>query len=111
MPSILCTAEHWFQFASGVFAVIAAVIWFLASRVRGPSELTQQHLPSVQGDSFPILDRLMKDVARQSRRNATAAFFAALAAFCQLPQAFMPTCWSGAPWFLSNWDTTALVIG
>jgi len=101
MPNI-CTVEHWFQFASGVFAMIAAIIWLLASRLRAPSELTQRHVLDVQGDIIPILDRLMKAVASQSRMNAWAALFAALAAFCQLPQAFMPTCWSGSPWFDSN---------
>jgi hypothetical protein len=41
----------------------------------------------------------MKTVADQSKLNAQAALFAALAAFCQLPQAFMPTCWGGVSWF------------
>jgi Spy/CpxP family protein refolding chaperone len=44
--------------------------------------------------------------------NAVAALFAAAAACCQIPLAFMPTCWSGAPWWLrlneaalvAHWD-------
>jgi hypothetical protein len=89
----LCTVEHWLQFASGIFAALAAFTWLWASRVRAPSEITQDQMAATSGDIITPLDRLMKAIAKQSRLNATAALFAAFAALCQMPQAFLPTCW------------------
>jgi hypothetical protein len=101
-PAAACEVEYWLQLASGVLAGVAALIWFFASRVEAPAELTRQHVRDVQGDIIPILDRLLGAVARQSRLNATAALFAALAALCQFVHAFMPSCWSGMPWVAPN---------
>ncbi len=92
MPNI-CTAEHLLQFVSAGLAALAALTWLRASRVKAPSEITREQMDDAQGDVIPVLDRLMKAVARQSGLNALAALLAALAALCQLPQAFMPTCW------------------
>lgn len=91
MPSI-CTIEHSLQFASAVFAALAALTWLWASRVKAPSEIAEEQMRRPLA-AIPVVDLLMKAVARQSRLNASAALFAGLAAFCQLPQAFLPTCW------------------
>jgi hypothetical protein len=91
MGSWLCTTEHWLQLASAVFAALAAWKWFTASLGKLPAQAT-----------FENLDGVYAIIGRQSRQNAYAAAFAGVAALLQLPQSFMPTCWSGAPWFLSN---------
>jgi hypothetical protein len=91
MGSWLCTTEHWLQFASAVFAALAAWKWIVASLTKVPLRAT-----------WANIDEVYAIIARQSRLNAYAASFAGIAALLQLPQVFMPTCWSGAPWFLSN---------
>jgi hypothetical protein len=87
----ICTAEGWLQFSSALFAGLAAWKWFTASLGKIPSRAT-----------FANIDEMYAMVGRQSRQNAYAAAFAGVAALLQLPLSFMPTCWSGAPWFLSN---------
>jgi hypothetical protein len=47
----------------------------------------------MHGDIVPVLDKLMVAIASQSRLNALAAGFAAVAAILQVALAFMPTCW------------------
>jgi hypothetical protein len=91
MGNWACVAEHWLQLASAVFAALAAWKWFTASLDKVPAEAT-----------FANLDEVYAIVGRQSRQNAYAAAFAGIAALLQLPQAFMPTCWSGTGWFWSN---------
>jgi hypothetical protein len=91
MGSWLCTTEHWLQLASAVFAALAAWKWFTSSLGKLPAQAT-----------FENLDEVYAIIGHQSRQNAYAAAFAGVAALLQLPQSFMPTCWSGAPWFLSN---------
>jgi hypothetical protein len=91
MGSWLCTIEHWLQLASAVFAALAAWKWFTASRGKVPTTAT-----------YANIDEMYGIIERQSRQNAYAAAFAGIAALLQIPQAFMPTCWSGSPWFLSN---------
>jgi hypothetical protein len=92
MPNI-CTVEHLLQLASGCFAIIAALAWFAAYFVKAPAGIDTTRPVSLNKDVIAPLDKLMKAVARQSKLNGVAAFFAALAALCQTPQAFMPTCW------------------
>jgi hypothetical protein len=91
MGSALCTSETWIQFASGLAALVAAIVWFLASRVSTPTVLT-----------YDAGDALLSGIRKQSRLNAWAALFAAMAAILQVPLAFMPTCWSNAPWFIPH---------
>jgi hypothetical protein len=79
----LCTLEHTLQIASAASAALAAWSWLLASLVKLPAQTTLDNLDNV----YPLM-------RRQSSLNAQAAFFAAIAALLQLPQAFMPTCWS-----------------
>lgn len=87
----ICTVEHWTQAASGISAFIAAVIWWRASRTKTPAVLT-----------YGAMNDLTAGIIKQSRLNARAAFFACIAAILQVPVSLMPTCWSAAPWFLSN---------
>jgi hypothetical protein len=91
MGSWVCTAESWLQGASGFFALTAAIIWLRASRTKTPTTLT-----------YGNINDLTAGLLKQSRLNAWAALFAAGAATLQVPLAFMPTCWSNTPWFLSN---------
>jgi hypothetical protein len=101
MGSTLCTVEHWLQFVSGGFATLAAITWFWASSIKAPP-MTEEAMQAHYGVPIPALVDLVKLLAQQSRMNALAALFAGAAALCQIPQAFMPTCWSGAPWFSPN---------
>jgi hypothetical protein len=78
-----CIAGHWLQVDSGIFGAIAAFTWLAASRVKGPDGVTWSNE-----------DALALAVTKQSRLNALAAMFAAIAAFCQLPQAVIPASWS-----------------
>jgi hypothetical protein len=78
----VCIAEHWLQFGSGICALIAAVVWWKASRSKVPHPIT-----------FDNIDTFSNSAVRQSRLNALAALFAAIAALLQFPLAFMPTCW------------------
>jgi len=97
-----CIAEHWLQFASGVLAGCAAITWFMASRIKPSAALTRlaEGIAHVTEREFLHEQSAIAQITiRQSRTNAIAALFAAGAAIIQLPLAFMPTCWSGAPWF------------
>jgi hypothetical protein len=76
--------------AMAVFSLIAAGLWAMASFVKGPSGLTQAQVAAVKGDIIPMLDQLMKAVTRQSKLNATAAFWAALARACQVASLVWP---------------------
>jgi hypothetical protein len=90
---IICIAGFGIRIVSACFAVTAGMIWFIASRIKMPAELTQGHVAQSDGDVVPVLDRLMRGVARQSKLNALAAFCAAFAAILQVATVFMPTCW------------------
>ena len=89
----ICIVEFQTQIMSAACAFAAAIIWWRASRKKAPSELTQAHVEAVHGDIIPILDKLMVAVASQSRLNALAAGFAAVAAILQVALTFMPTYW------------------
>jgi hypothetical protein len=102
MGSWICTTEQWLQFTSGAFALLAALTWFSASRTKPSEKITEDQMGSRYSVPTPALVTLVAITTRQAKRNAMAALFAAIAAFCQIPQALMPTCWSGAPWFLSH---------
>jgi hypothetical protein len=88
MLSQLCVFEHVLQFAAAVFAALAAWKWFMSSRGKIPDHA-----------KYDNIDQMYASIARQSRLNAHAASFAGIAALLQLSQVFMPSCWSGAPWF------------
>jgi hypothetical protein len=74
---------------------VAAIFWWRASRARTPSDNIQAQLKAASGDVVHVLDRLMQDVASQSRLNGRAAILAAVAVILQIisflfaPQA----CW------------------
>jgi hypothetical protein len=89
----LCTVEHGLQLISAVLAALAALTWLWASRMKAP-KFTEEEAQALYDAPIPILVTLVRVIARQSRMNALAAVFAALAALCQIPLAFMPTCWS-----------------
>jgi hypothetical protein len=90
----LCIVEHWLQFASGGFAALAAFMWFWASTIKAPTKFTEQEMQARYGAPIPAIAHIIRLATRQSRLNAFAALFAGVAAICQIPQAFMPTCWS-----------------
>ena len=89
----ICMVEFPTQIGSVACAFAAAIIWWRASRKKVPSELTQTRVEAMHGDIVPVLDKLMVAIASQSRLNALAAGFAAVAAILQVALAFMPTCW------------------
>jgi hypothetical protein len=99
----VCAIEHWLQGGAAVFALIAAIIWFHASRTKPSERIIPDDLGVPYGGPPPkALVTLVQMVIRQSRSNACAALFAGLSAICQVPLFLLPTCWSGSPWFLSN---------
>ena len=100
MISATCTAEHWLQLACAGFAALAAFTWFWASRVKAP--ISKEEMVARWDVPVPGLHRLIELATRQSRMNAIAALFAAAAAFCQVPLAFMPPCYGGPVWPFSN---------
>ena len=89
----ICMVAFAIKMASAGFGLGAAVLWWRASLTKTPSEINQEKAAAVQGDIIPILDKLMRGVAAQSRQNAQAAALAAIAAGLQVAAAFMPTCW------------------
>ena len=80
----ICEIAFLMQLAAACAGVIAAVIWWRASRARKPSDDIQAQLKAASGDVVHVLDRLMQDVASQSRLNGHAAIFAALAIVLQV---------------------------
>ena len=80
----ICNIAFIMQFAAAFAGVIAAIIWWRASRARKPSDDIQAQLKAASGDVVHVLDRLMQDVASQSRLNGHAAIFAALAIVLQV---------------------------
>jgi hypothetical protein len=89
----ICTIAFSIKLISAGFGVAAATVWWQASRIKTPPEITQDQVAAVQGDVLPVLSRLMHGVASQSRLNALAAALAAIAALLQVAEVFMPTCW------------------
>ncbi|GEM_PF-3751000 len=77
-----CIAAHWLQLGSGVFAALAALTWFRASRAKVPHPIT-----------YDNINEFSAGAVRQSQLNALAALFAAFAALLQIPLVIMPTCW------------------
>ena len=80
----ICDIAFIMQFAAAFAGVIAAIIWWRASRARRPSDDIQAQLKAASGDVVHVLDRLMQDVASQSRLNGRAAIFAAFAIVLQV---------------------------
>jgi hypothetical protein len=77
--SNICNIAFMIQVAAACVGVLAALMWWRASRVRTPSDDIQAQMKATGGDIVHVLDRLMQDVASQSRLNSYAAIFAALA--------------------------------
>jgi hypothetical protein len=80
----ICDIAFLMQFAAAFAGVVAAIIWWRASRARKPSDDIQAQLKAAGGDIVHVIDRLMQDVASQSRLNGHAAIFAALAIVLQI---------------------------
>jgi hypothetical protein len=80
----ICDIAFIMQFAAAFAGVIATIIWWRASRARKPSDDIQAQIKAASGDVVHVLDRLMQDVASQSRLNGHAAIFAALAIVLQV---------------------------
>lgn len=80
----ICNIAFIMQFAAAFAGVIAAIIWWRASRARTPSDDIHAQLKAASGDVVHVLDRLMQDVASQSRLNGHAAIFAAMAIVLQV---------------------------
>jgi|HubBroStandDraft_6_1064221.scaffolds.fasta_scaffold262566_1 hypothetical protein len=91
----ICDIAFLMQFAAAFAGVVAAIIWWRASRTQTPSDDVQAQLKAASGDIVHVLDRLMQDVASQSRLNGHAAIFAALAIVLQIISFLFTTqaCW------------------
>jgi hypothetical protein len=90
----ICPLVHPLQIISAILALVAAGLWILASITPtiSPKEFTQDRLEEYN-NVVRSLRRQTQVLAKQSRLNAFAAFFAALAAIGQFTLAFFPTCW------------------
>jgi hypothetical protein len=98
----LCPLEHWLQIGAVVCGIAAAALWFWASRTKVPA-FSREEMQATYSTPVPALVTLVGLINRQSKLNALAALFAALAAICQVPAALLPvTCWSGPPWPFSS---------
>ena len=93
--SNICDIAFIMQFAAAFAGVVAGITWWRASRARTPSDDIQAQLKAASGDIVHVLDRLMQDVASQSRLNGHAAIFAALAIMLQVIGLLFTTqaCW------------------
>jgi hypothetical protein len=91
----ICNIAFIMQFSAAFAGVVAAIIWWRASRARRPSDDIQAQLKAASGDVVHVLDRLMQDVASQSRLNGYAAIFAALAIALQVISCLFTSqaCW------------------
>jgi hypothetical protein len=79
------------SYLSALFALFAAGLWLVASRVKTPRELKVfVHIGS-DGIGGDVAD-LARGVAKQSRWNSYAATAAAIAALLQAISAALPTC-------------------
>jgi hypothetical protein len=91
----ICNIAFIIQVTAACVGVLAALIWWRASRVRTPSDDIQAQMKATGGDIIHVLDRLMQDVASQCRLNGYAAIFAAVAVILQVTSLlFSPqACW------------------
>lgn len=91
----ICEIAFLMQLAAACAGVVAAIIWWRASRARKPSDDIKAQLNAASSDIVHVLDRLMQDVASQSRLNGLAAIFAALAIVLQIISFLFTTqaCW------------------
>jgi Transmembrane domain of unknown function (DUF3566) len=90
----ICDTAFLMQVAAASAGVIAAIIWWGALRAPKPSDDIKAQLKATGGD-IHVLDRLMQDVASQSRLNGHAAIFAALAIVLQVISVLFTSqaCW------------------
>jgi hypothetical protein len=89
----LCIFVFPLQIGSGLFAALAAILWFYASSIKTPTAITT----IIVGDGAILgeLDEIARALVMQGKWNSRAAFCAALSAAGQVGGAFMPTCWEG----------------
>lgn len=71
------------QVLSGAFALIAAILWLIASLTRTPDRIPSDPL---KGSLFDVFDAIHVSLAKQSRWNALAAGCAGVAALLQAIQ-------------------------
>jgi hypothetical protein len=74
----LCIFVFPLQIGSGLFAALAAILWYYASRIKTPAAITK--IIVSDGGILGELDELAKASVLQSRWNSRAAFRAALSA-------------------------------
>ena len=75
--------EKWLDIAAAVFAILAAILWFSASRVATPTELRRVFHLRMDGRMDGDVADLARGVVEQSRKNGYAAAAAGLSAFLQ----------------------------
>jgi hypothetical protein len=79
------------NFISGVSALVAAGLWFWASRTKTPKELRSLIHSSIGGGAFEgDLADLARGVSKQSRLNAYAALAAGISALFQFTACLTP---------------------
>jgi hypothetical protein len=85
--------KFWIDMASAACALGAALFWLRASLVKGPTEVRHAfHLPH-EGPWEGDVPDAVKAMAKQSRLNAWAAGFAALAAVLTALSVVIGTRW------------------
>jgi hypothetical protein len=85
MSHLSCSIVLWMQIAVAVFAIAAAVLWFISSRVEMPST-------AIEVLALKDMKEISKAFNCQSRWNARAALCAATAAVLQAFLVFAPCC-------------------
>lgn len=85
MPHLGCSTISGMQIIVALLSLLAAVFWFISSRVK---------MPNTAFDEMPMADmgEISKAFGRQSAWNAAAAICAAAAAFLQAFLVYAPTC-------------------
>lgn len=85
------TLKQALTIACAVFAVAAAVLWFLSARVRIPKRLGYVDLGRVTGEKEEDdIDRVLKGLQHQGRLSSWGATCAAVSAFCQALSLVVP---------------------
>ena len=85
MIYLTCSAESWIEIVEALFAVAAAVLWFLSATVRIPST-------AVIDLNIGDLGEVGKAFGRQSKLNACAVTCAGIAALLSAAPIVTPTC-------------------
>lgn len=85
MSHLACSTVSWMQLAAALSGGSAALLWLRASLVR---------MPSTAFNEMPMnnMGQISRAYWRQSRWNAAAAIFTAIAAILQAFLVYAPTC-------------------